>query len=533
MSTIRRAVSLPRPHRCQQTVIDEAKRFNVVVCGRRFGKTTLGIDRLIAPALEGRPVAWCSPTYRMMAETWDALRAALAPVIAHRNEQEHRLTLVTGGTIDLWSLEDPDTVRGRAYARVVIDEAAIVRDLERAWEQVLRPTLTDFAGDAWFLSTPKSLNYFHTLYRRGLDGAASDSTWRSWQFPTSANPHLPAAEIAQAERELPERTFAQEYLAQFIEDAGAVFRRVRDAVRPCLQTARIEGHRYVIGVDWARTNDFTVYCVVDTHERCVCALDRFQRIEYAVQLQRLHALADRFRPAVIVAERNSMGDPLAEQLRREGLPVWPFLTTSGSKREAIEALALAFERGEIGIPGGSDGAMLVHELLAFTAHTLPSGLLRYEAPTGGTDDCVMALAMGWEAIELTSGPHAVFTGHFNADRHVARSALEVEGRWPICRGWDVSAGVISVVWFQLSRNGKRLRVLYEQQDELAVGIDVAKRAALQVSALLYPEESFLDLGSAALWERGTQEGAVGAQTTADLFRPDVVLQSSAPPFGTD
>jgi hypothetical protein len=152
-----RRVPLPRPHPAQATVIREAARFNVVTCGRRWGKSTLGIDRLIAPALEGKPVAWCSPTYRMMAELLGLLKHLLAGVIEARSEQEHQLILRGGGTIDLWSLEDPDTVRGRAYARVVIDEAAQIRDLQRAWEQVLRPCLTDYQGDAWFLSTPKSL----------------------------------------------------------------------------------------------------------------------------------------------------------------------------------------------------------------------------------------------------------------------------------------------------------------------------------------------------------------------------------------
>jgi hypothetical protein len=210
----------------------------------------------------------------MMSETWNALKHVLAGAIVERSEQEHQLIL-RGGTIDLWSLEDPDTVRGRAYALVVVDEAAQVRELERAWEQVLGPTLTDYQGHAWFLSTPKSLNYFYTLYRRGQTRAADDGVaWRSWQFPTSANPYLPADEIAAAERELPERTFLQEYRAQFIEDQGAVFRRVLEAVQPCGQEARHEGHRYVIGVDWARTNDFTVFVVVDTTAQCVCAIDR-------------------------------------------------------------------------------------------------------------------------------------------------------------------------------------------------------------------------------------------------------------------
>jgi hypothetical protein len=94
---------------------------------------------------------------------------------------------------------------------------------------------------------------------------------------------------------------------------------------------------------------------------------------------------DQFKPSVVVAERNNMGDPLVEQLRRDRVPVWPFLSTNESKREAIETLALAFERGEIGIPDEPSAAILQHELSAFSAETLPSGLLRYAAPAGAAD----------------------------------------------------------------------------------------------------------------------------------------------------
>jgi phage terminase large subunit-like protein len=518
-----RRVVLPIPHPAQRQVMDEAARFNVVVGGRRVGKTELGISRLIMPAIEGKPVAWCSPTYRMMTEVWEKLQHVLANVIAQRNEQEHRLTLVSNGTIDLWSLEDPDTIRGRAYALIVVDEAAQVRELERAWEQVLRPTLTDYQGHAWFLSTPKSLNYFYTLYRRGQDQAGDDhAAWKSWQFPTGANPYLPADEITAAEHELPERTFLQEYQAQFIEDAGAVFRRVLEARQPCLQPRRQDGHRYVIGVDWARVNDFTVFVVVDTTAHCVCALDRFTRVEYKVQLERLRALVDRFRPTVVVAERNNMGDPLVEQLRRDRVPVWPFLSTNESKREAIETLALAFERSEIGIPDAPEAAILQHELSAFTAETLPSGLLRYAAPGGGTDDCVMALALAWQAAvsDLHGGEHGVFNGHFNRDRHIAEGALEPERGWPIVRGIDISAGYVSIVWFQGSRDGKRLLIFYEQQTAVTDGIEDAKRAAVQASQLLFPGWHFLDIASAPTWTKRTDE----QHAPADLFRPEFLVQ---------
>jgi hypothetical protein len=98
----------------------------------------MGIRLLGDTALAGYPVAWFSPTYKMLAEVWDEIKFRLMPAKSDISEQEHRLALVTGGVIDCWSLEAPDAVRGRKYKRAIVDEAAIVPKLRYAWENVIR-----------------------------------------------------------------------------------------------------------------------------------------------------------------------------------------------------------------------------------------------------------------------------------------------------------------------------------------------------------------------------------------------------------
>ncbi len=162
-------LSLPALHPGQAQIIQESKRFNAVCCGRRFGKTVLGMDRLIHTALTGKPVAWFSPTNKFLADTWRELQSTLAPVILEKNEQEKRLVLMGGGVMELWSLDSPDSGRGRKYALVVVDEAAMIPNLREAWQQSIRPTPTDLLGAAWFLSTPKGMNHFKTLFDLGQD----------------------------------------------------------------------------------------------------------------------------------------------------------------------------------------------------------------------------------------------------------------------------------------------------------------------------------------------------------------------------
>src|SRR2546430_2398915 len=125
-------LSLPAPHSEQAKLIQEAKRFNVVSCGRRWGKTVLGMDRLIHAALQGQPVAWFAPNYRLLSDVWRELQTILQPILARPNQQERRLELHGGGVVEMWSLDSPDAGRGRAYALVVIDECALVPNLEQA-----------------------------------------------------------------------------------------------------------------------------------------------------------------------------------------------------------------------------------------------------------------------------------------------------------------------------------------------------------------------------------------------------------------
>jgi hypothetical protein len=242
-------LELPELHTAQTRCVREARRFNTLACGRRFGKTTLGINLVIEPSVQGKRAAWFSPTYKSLGDVWREVRTTLAPLITTTSEQQRRLELRGGGVIEFWSLEDPDAGRGRAYHRAAIDEAAMVSDLKAIWNSAIRPTLADYVGDAWFMSTPRAMNYFYELYQFGQDDSRPD--WMSWCMPTSANPRIHPSEIEAARRDLPERVFAQEYLAQFLPDGAGVFRGIHECVLDGTKEP-VKGHEYVFGLDFGR-----------------------------------------------------------------------------------------------------------------------------------------------------------------------------------------------------------------------------------------------------------------------------------------
>ncbi len=455
-------LQLPAPHPAQLRVIQEAQRFNAVCCGRRWGKTVLGMDRLIHPALQGRPVAWFAPNYRLLSDVWRELQVILQPVIQRVNQQERRLELHGGGVVEMWSLDSPDSGRGRAYAVVVIDEAAMVPNLEQAWQSI-RPMLTDVQGAAWFLSTPKGMNYFKALFDRGQDPDRKD--WASWQMATSENPHIDPAEIEAASLDLTESAFNQEYLALFVNWEGSVFRRVGEAATAMARMQREAGHDYVIGCDWGRSNDYTVFIVLDVTGKAVVALDRSHRVDYALQCERLKALCEQWQPMQVIAEQNSVGQPVIEQLTRDGLRIQPFTTSNASKSQAIEALALAFERGDIRI---LNDPVLVSELVAYQAERLPSGLLRYGAPSGQHDDTVMALAIAWTAV---SGQHRLI--YPMPDTDLVVKEFSIPDNWPRGYGLEVRWNAAAALWGALDPESDVLYLYSEYFGETDPAVHVA------------------------------------------------------------
>jgi hypothetical protein len=396
-------------------------RFNVAACGRQMGKTTLGI-RLVAQGVQdGWPCAWMAPTYKYLEDVWRQLRQVLEPITTDKSEQQHRIATRGGGSVECWSLDDPDAARGRKYRRIVVDEAALVRDLETVWQASLRATLSVLGGDAWFLSTPKGLDAFHRLYQLGQDPLQPE--WASWQMPSSASPFISPDEIAAARAELPERIFAQEYLADFVQLEGAgVFRGVR-AVSRLSQQGPLRGHQYVFGVDWGRSNDFTVISVLDATVGEQVALDRFSNIDFEYQAERLHRWAELYHPVQIVAEANSMGGPLVERLQtgyarlmglpRAALPIYAWTATNASKAAVVQALALAMEQGLVTL---LEDPVQIAELVAFESSTTVTGMVRYGAPSGLHDDTVIGLALAWLGSQLATAERPRSSYRFAARR---------------------------------------------------------------------------------------------------------------------
>jgi hypothetical protein len=364
-------------HPSQREVHAALARFSVLEIGRRWGKTTFGIQLAIDDAVSGRKVGWFAPSYKYLADPVREFERALKPVVRRIDRIEKRMELKTNGSIDFWTLEDIDSGRGRSYDRIVVDEAGFAPRLLEAWRASMRATLADRKGRALFLGTPKGTGDFHRLYLE----AEGDTTgeWRAFRIGSVSNPHLDPSEIEAARRMLPAEVFAQEFEGVPAEDGGNPFGldAIRECIAPMPETA-VE----CWGVDLAKSQDWTVAVGLDGDGR-VCRLDRWQG-PWSVTRERLaRMIGDK--PAQI--DSTGVGDPIVEDLRKVCRRAEGFKFTSQSKQQLMEGLQLAIQTREIRFPDG----WLRSELEAF-GFRYSGRAVSYEA-TVGHDDGVCALAL--------------------------------------------------------------------------------------------------------------------------------------------
>ena len=374
-------IELPTPHINQQKILNADRRFVVVMCGRRFGKSELSQILIIKEALNGGQVAYITPTYKLAQVFFERLTKVLP---FKNNIQKLKIYCPNEGSIEFFTGERLDNLRGRKFHLVIIDEAAFISDLEEGWNNSIRPTLTDYEGRAVFLSTPRGKNFFYSLFMK-----MGENDWQSFKFSTYDNPHINPREIDEARIQLPEVVFNQEYLADPAENSANPFGNafIKRCVKPISAQPIV-----CYGIDLAKSVDFTVIVGLDNGGN-VAYFDRFQ-----LDWHNTKETIKRLPPAPIIVDSTGVGDPILEDLMREGVNIEGLKFTSQSKQQLMEGLASAIQQGRIGYPEG----VIVDELDVFEYQFTSHGV-RYSAPSGFHDDTVMALALAWQNHNIKRG----------------------------------------------------------------------------------------------------------------------------------
>lgn len=394
-------IHLPRPHGKQQEFRASKAKRKVIVAGRRGGKTTGCALIAVEALLAGRRVLEAAPTQDQIEAFWEACKRSLAEPIAagliYKNESKHLLEMAqTGGRIRAKTAWNADTLRGDHADLLILDEYSLMDP--DAWGLVGAPMLLDNDGDAVFIFTPQRRNHAYHHYLRAKND--DSGRWAAWHFTSYDNPHLSAEALTEITRDMTNEEYRQEILAEFLEAEGAVFRNIAACIQAPKDATPEQhaGHRLAIGADWGKSQDRTAFSVFCVTCRCEVAIDYSRQVDYAVQRERLWTLYRRWQAGVTVAEANAMGEPIIEQLIREGMHVEPFQTTATTKPPLIESLTLAFERVEAQWIDDKIGTM---ELEAYERKvSITTNRSTYTAPEGMNDDTVIARALAWHAATI-------------------------------------------------------------------------------------------------------------------------------------
>lgn len=303
--------------------------------------------------------------------------------IAKRNETDLVVTLRNGSIIQLKGSDQPDALRGPNPLGVILDEYDTQKG--EAWG-VIEPILRANGGWCWFIGTPRGKQKLYDLYNRGQEGHPE---WKSWLLRASESNIISSDQLAEARRSMTETLYTQEFECAFHESAGSVFRGVQE-IMIAKPERPIPDHLYVMGVDLAKVQDYTVLRVYDRDTNSLVYSDRFQTLEWPFQRKRIVATASAYNHALTVIDATGIGDPTCDDLIRAGVSVIPFKITHQSKKELIEKLSIWIEQRKMKLLP-SQVALLEYENFSYTRSE--QGQIYYGARQGYHDDIIIADAL--------------------------------------------------------------------------------------------------------------------------------------------
>lgn len=269
----------PRP--LQRDLHDEmqAKRWGVVVCHRRFGKTVWAINHILRDALmSAKPnprYAYMAPTYRQAKNVaWDYIKQFAGKIPGVKfHETELRCDLPNGARISLLGAENPDSLRGIYLDGCVMDEVADMP--ENVFPEVIRPALSDRKGWCVFVGTPKGHNAFYEVYEQ----ASGDEDWLCAVYRASETGILDAEELRAAQQMMSADQYAQEFECSWTANVpGAIYGKE-------LEQCQADGQITVVPYDpsvrvdtwWdLGVGDSTAIWFTQTVGRLVCVIDFYE-----------------------------------------------------------------------------------------------------------------------------------------------------------------------------------------------------------------------------------------------------------------
>jgi hypothetical protein len=318
-----------KPHAIQQEIFDyidgkflnpkgRRYRFFIVVCGRQWGKSFLAKYTLMRKAInEGKRCMWVAPSIPTARGHWNELVDLIIKSgipVKKLSQSAKEIHFHSGGSISVRSALEPDNLRGATLDFIVLDEAAFFRDGDYVWDKVIQPMVTASGGTVLMVTTPNGKNWLYNVWKKGQD--ENNLYYKSWQAPSTSSPYQDKELLEELRKSLPEFSWRQEYLAEFLSDAGGVFNGVDKAAVVNLLTRPLEGHTYVAGVDiGGATGDAHTFTVIDKYTREQVFGDAWVSLGTIQSFKRIAEHLAIWKPEVTMFEKNGVGETFFDILQ--------------------------------------------------------------------------------------------------------------------------------------------------------------------------------------------------------------------------
>lgn len=375
-------------HAGQKQIVNlyDLHRYFVCCMGRRWGKT-VGLANLCILKLQnkGFKIGYAVPTYDKIQRVWELINEKLARLIKTNSKQEKCIELNNKSSITFLTLDTPGKFRQYEFDLVIVDEAAMVRDLEYKWNYEIKPTLINRSGKCFFISTPQgNTSYFSKLFLYAQSGDNKD--WISFSGPTFDNPTIPAEELIQlrsGDRNDP--AYCQEILAQIVPGSGHPF----GDFTSCIIDDLLITDKTVVcyGLDVASKADNTAIIGFNNSNQVVyvdCFKDNWVNIK--------RRIAEIIGQTPTLLDTTGVGQVLYDELSAlKAHNLEGFLFTHQSKQELIQQLAAGLKNKLLWLPQGAK--QLINEMSEYE-YEYKNGSL-FMGTQVGHDDLPTALALGW------------------------------------------------------------------------------------------------------------------------------------------
>lgn len=372
---------------------DTGKKRGIWVWHRRSGKDKTAFGAIVPKKAFERvgTYFYILPTYSQAKKViWDGIDKDgfrfldhIPPeIIKSKNETDMQIELINGSVIQLIGADNIDRVVGTNPIGVVFSEYSLMKP--NVWE-FIRPILAENGGWALFIFTPRGMNHAWKLLQVA---EANPDEWFVSVLGVEDTQAIPHETLEQERREMPQVLYDQEYNVKFIESASAVFKGVDAVIDDTFELT--SNHRYQLGLDLAKANDFTVITPFDLMTFKAGIPERFNQIDYNLQKAKIETQYFKYFKPQVYMDSTGVGEPIYDDLRAKQINVEPYHFTEQSRRDLLTNLALLIEQQKITIPNHEQ---LISELKSFQYVVTERGKLRMEVPEGTHDDCVMSLAL--------------------------------------------------------------------------------------------------------------------------------------------